>query len=294
MKTRVEFKCQGSRIVGNLFAPEKYKEGEKLPAVIVAGPATSVKEQVVGTYAERLARRGFVALSFDYRTYGESEGEPRSSEDLFRKSEDIKSAVSFMRALAQVNKDQVGVIGICGGAAALVQTLPGERRIRAAAIISGTLRLRDMIGASGGDAILELAADARQKYDETGEVTYLPLFSKRASSMNRFNREAYEYYVGNQDKHPRWRGDVDLSSFPGFAAFDISTTVPSIAPSPILFIAGSEAMTGPLSQNAYDHAKEPKELYWIEGASHIDLYHKEEYINQATEKLDEFFKEQLT
>ena len=112
--------------------------------------------------------------------------------------------------------------------------------------------------------------------------------------MNRFNREAYQYYVGNQDKHPRWRGDIDLSSFPAFAAFDIPTTVSSIAPTPILFIAGSEAMTGPLSQNAYDHAKEPKELFWIEGASHIDLYHKEEYISQATKKLDEFFRERLT
>jgi len=283
MKRKVEFKCQGSKIVGILFTPENHTHSEKHPALIIAGPATSVKEQVAGVYAEKLAKDGYITLSFDYRTYGESEGIPRSSEDLIKKSEDIRSAVSFMRSLEEVDKDKVGVIGICGGAAALVQTLPGERRINAAATVSGTLRLSDMVDASGGPVILELAADAKQKYDETGEVTYMPLFSKRASRMNRFSREAYEYYVGNQDKHPKWRGHVDLAAFCNFAAFDIPTAVSAIAPTPIMFLAGSEAITGPLSQTAYDHAQEPKELCWIEGASHIDLYHKEDLMNQATE-----------
>lgn len=77
------------------------------------------------------------------------------------------------------------------------------------------------------------------------------------------------------------------------STFDIQSLTPSLSPTPVLFIAGTNALTGTLSQNAYDNAKEPKELYWIEGATHVSLYHTEEQINQAAEKLDEFFKEKL-
>ena len=84
-------------------------------------------------------------MAFDHRGYGESDGKPRSSEDIFKKSEDIRSAVSFMGSLKQVDKEKIGAIGICGGAAALVQTTTGERRLKAIATISGTLSLKEVI-----------------------------------------------------------------------------------------------------------------------------------------------------
>ncbi len=136
---RVTLKTHGAKIVGNLFIPENYVEGEKLPAIVIVGPATSVKEQVPGMYANKLAEKGFITLAFDHRSYGESDGEPRSTEDIFMKSEDIKSAVSFVRSLAQVDKDKIGATGICAGAGYLVQTAVGERRINAVATVNGIL-----------------------------------------------------------------------------------------------------------------------------------------------------------
>ena len=294
MKTKVTFKCFGTQIVGNLFTPAGYESGEKLPAIVFVGPATSVKEQVTGTYAEKLAEKGFVTLAFDHRTYGESGGELRSTEDIFTKSEDVRSAVSFIRTLEQVDKDKVGAIAICAGASVLVVTATGERRIKAMATISGALSLKGVIAQSGGEALLAMAGEARQHYDETGEIVYMPAFTEETASANQFNREAYEYYVGNQDKYPTWHNQIDSSFFANMASFDIPHIAASLAPTPVLFIAGSNAMTGPLSQNAYDNAKEPKELFWVDGATHISLYHQEEYVNQAVEKLDAFFKEKLT
>ncbi|MHA1467831.1 MAG: alpha/beta hydrolase, partial [Promethearchaeota archaeon] len=110
---------------------------------------------------------------------------------------------------------------------------------------------------------------------------------------NSFVREAYEYYVGNQDRYPTWKNQVDASAFANLAAFDIKSIVSSLTPTPVLFIAGTNAVTGPLSQNAYDNANEPKELFWVDGATHISMYYNEKHINQASEKLDEFFKENL-
>lgn len=289
MKTKVTFMYLGSNVVGNLFTPQNYENGGKLPAIIVVGPATSVKEQVAGTYAEKLAEKGFIALAFDHRSYGESDGEPRSTEDIFSKSEDIRSAVSFMRSLEQVDKDRIGALGICAGAGYLVQTAAGEKRIKAVATVSGTLTLKGVVAAAGGEATLKMAGQARQLYDETGQVTYVPPIAEPPAESNQFVREAYDYYVGNQDQYPTWQNQIDVSSLANLAALDIPTIVSNLTPTPVFFIAGSSAVTGPLSQTAYDNAKEPKELFWVDGATHMSMYHNEEHINQATEKLDGFF-----
>jgi uncharacterized protein len=136
---RVTFNSQGTQIVGNLIIPENYKRGSKLQALIFVTPATGIKEQVAGTYAEIMAESGYITLAFDHRTYGESDGEPRSTENLYMKSEDIKSAVSYIRSLEQVNENKIGAVGICAGGGYLIQTAVGDTRIKAVATISGTL-----------------------------------------------------------------------------------------------------------------------------------------------------------
>ena len=292
-ENKVTFLSEGIKLAGNLNIPENYKEGDKFPAIIFITPATGVKEQVAGVYAKKLAEKGFITLAFDHQSYGESEGEPRTTENIYKKSEDIRSAVSFMRSLEQVDKNKIGAMGICAGGGYIVQTAVGERRINAVATVSGTLMFKGSVAAAGGEAILKISGEARQKYDETGEVTYIPIIAEPNAESNNFVREAYEYYVGNQDKYPTWKNQADASAFASLAAFDIQSIVSSLTPTPILYIAGTNAITGPLSQNAYDNANDPKELFWVDGATHMSMYYNEEHINQASEKLDEFFKEKL-
>ena len=191
----------------------------------------------------------------------------------------------------QVDKDKIGATGICAVGGYILQTAVGERRIKAVATVSGTLMYKGTVAAAGGEAILQMAGEARQLYDETGEVTYAPPIATPNDESNQFTREAYEYYVGNQDKYPTWKNQIAVFAFANLSTFDIQSLAPSLSPTPVLFIAGTNALTGPLSQNAYDNAKEPKELFWIEGATNVILYNNEEQINQASEKLDRFFKE---
>jgi len=297
---KVTFYSQGTKIVGNLFFPENYSKGEKIPGIVLVGPATSVKEQVGGTYARELAERGFITLAFDHRGYGESNGDLPYGEDIFLKSEDIRSAVSFIRAVDKVDRDNIGAGGICGGAAALVQITAGERRINAVATVSGTLSLKAIIEASGGEVILSIASDAKQKYDQTGEVTYMRLFpeerpeiSDRNLKQSRFNQEAWDYYIANENDFPNWSPNIDIAAFCNQAAFDIPSAVSAISPTPVLYIAGTEAVTAPMSQNAYNSSNEPKELYWIDKATHVGMYYVDEYINEAADELSRFFTEKL-
>ena len=81
-KEKVHFQSEGLKVVGNLFRPQNSKEEEvSLPAILVAGAMTGVKEQVAGQYAERIAKDGYVTLALDHRHFGESEGEPKSQDN---------------------------------------------------------------------------------------------------------------------------------------------------------------------------------------------------------------------
>ena len=110
---KVQFVSEGENIVGNLFFPDDFDAGKQYPAVIVSGSWTTVKEQMAGLYAEKLAKEGFITLAFDFRNFGESGGEPRFYENPQQKVADIKSAVSYLQSLPEVNADTIGALGIC-------------------------------------------------------------------------------------------------------------------------------------------------------------------------------------
>ena len=122
-KHKVTFESEGLKVVGSLFRPENHREKSSppLPAVLVAGAMTGVKEQVAGSYAERLAKSGFVTLALDHRHFGESEGEPREHEDPAKKIEDFKNAISFMSTIEDIDRERIGVCGISMGGGYMLQ-----------------------------------------------------------------------------------------------------------------------------------------------------------------------------
>jgi uncharacterized protein len=109
---RYQFEVNGTRLVGNLFAPARDRPRA---CAVLTGPLTSVKEQAAGAYAAALAERGFLALAFDHRTFGESGGEPRQFENPFAKVEDIRAAASALLSdPGPANIALIGV-GVCAG-----------------------------------------------------------------------------------------------------------------------------------------------------------------------------------
>ena len=119
---KVFFQSEGLKVVGSLFRPVNNRGNASLfPAVLVAGAMTGVKEQVAGSYAERIAKSGFVTLALDHRHFGESEGEPRQHEDPAKKMEDFKNAISFMSTLEDIDREKIGACGISMGGGYMLQ-----------------------------------------------------------------------------------------------------------------------------------------------------------------------------
>ena len=293
------------KVVGNLFLPKSMKEGGKYPAIIVGHPMGAVKEQSANLYATKMAERGFVTLSIDLSFWGESEGEPRNAVLPEVYSEDFSAAVDFLGTRPFVDRNLIGVIGICGSGSFAISAAKIDPRLKAIATIS----MYNM-GAANRNGLnhsltLEqrkqiMAEAAEQRYTEFlgGETKYTSgTVHQLTETSNPIEREFYEFYRTQRGEftpdgvtpmtttHPTLSSNVKFMNFYPFE--DIET----ISPRPMLFITGENAHSREFSEDAYRLAAEPKELYIVPGAGHVDLYDRVSLI--PFNKLEAFFKEYL-
>lgn len=296
---KVEFRSEGYKIVGNLFRPDNFKEGERLAVVVMVGPMTGVKEQVAGLWADRLSKAGFVALTFDHRNFGESEGTPRQHEDTGKKIEDLKNAISFLGSLPDVDATNIGACGISMGGGYVLQSAAWDRRIKAVSIVASGLNLGDtfleMIGKEALVKRLEELNYSRQKHYETGEVQYIPAVATGGKPAAMTGDEPFEYYGTSRSWSPWWVNRYTTESIENLMSFNAVPYAHHVAPTPLLIIHGKndKYCLPKFAQEVYDKAGEPKEIMWIDVPNHIDLYDVERYIEPAINKTVEWFSKYL-
>ena len=178
-REEVRFESAGDELVGHLFLPPGFRDSEEYPGVVVTGSWTSVKEQMPDEYASLLARDGVVALTFDFRGWGESAGEPRNFEDSERKIEDIRNAVTFLAAHDNVAADDISGLGVCASSGYMAHATARDERIRRLALVAPWLHdpamTEQLYGSrpnGGRDGLLQLGREAAEAYAKTGEVRY--------------------------------------------------------------------------------------------------------------------------
>ncbi|MFJ6740561.1 alpha/beta hydrolase [Streptomyces sp. NPDC091279] len=304
MKTDVTFLSAGLVLAGHLYTPDDGADGPRA-AVVVGHPGSGVKEQAAGLYARRLAERGFTALAFDAAHQGESEGAPRGLEDPAQRVEDLKAAVSFLTTRDDVDPERIGVLGICASGGYALAAAATDHRITAVGTVSAADIARQFrYGADGAQepgvlqGMLDAAAAARTAEARGAETQTFPIFPETAEQARALGGEhgfeGFEYYCTDRARHPRSATSFTWSSVDRMTFFDAFRGVELIAPRPLLMLVGREAVTDWMSVEAFQKAREPKALRWIEGASHVDLYDRERYVGPAVARLAEFFATHLT
>ena len=256
-----------------------------------------------GIYAQTLTERGFVAIAFDESYNGESSGQPRhiSSPDIF--VEDFSAAVDFIGTLPFVDRNRIGVIGICGSGAFSITAAQVDHRIKAVATasmydMSRVIRFgwKDGMTEEQRGKTLDQLAEQRWKDFEKGSP-FLPAGfpSEPAASipegLDPVTSEFFEYYAMKRGHHPRSHGPFTMTSNLAFMNFPLMNYIKSISPRPILFIMGEKAHSRYFTEDAYKMAAAPKELYIVPGARHIDLYDRTDMI--PFDRLTSFFRENL-
>jgi len=301
--TQVSFLSNGIKLAGMLHLPSHINPAVAHPAIVIGHPGSAVKEQTAGLYARLLTKRGFITLTFDAAYQGESEGLPRGLEDPAQRVEDIKAAVSFLNTLSVVDGKRIGMLGICASGGYGISAAATDHRIKAIATVAAADTGRQFRGGSDGmqdpaviQQLLDLAADARTTEAQGAAPSYFPIFpetEEQAKAMGLHVYEGWKYYCTDLGEHPRAAKAFTWSSVDRIAGFDAFRFADLIAPRPLLMITGSEAVTRWMTRDAIQAAKDPKELFVIDGATHVDLYYNEIFVNPAVDKLMQFFGEQL-
>lgn len=299
----VTYKLNGINIAANVYTPANYDSSKKYPAITVAHPNGGVKEQTAGLYAQRLAEAGFITIVADAAYQGASGGEPRHTDNPVYRTEDIDGMADFITQYPGVDANRVGALGICGGGGYTLKAVQSDKRFKAVATLSmfntGEVR-RNGFQNSQLNTIqerLQQASDARAQEVVGGKILYAGVASitdeEIAKTPTDLYREGYVYYYRTH-VHPNSTFLYTRSSLLDLMTWDATTNMDLIN-QPLLMIAGSKADTKYMTDEAFAKAvnAKNKELFVIDGATHIQTYWVPEYVSQAVNKLVSFYQQNL-
>lgn len=298
---KVSFKNRlGITIVADMYSPKASGRPGKLPALIVAHPFGGIKEQTSGLYAQTMAERGFVALAYDASYQGESgAGLPHFIASPEAYVEDFSAAADYLGTHPTVDRNRIGVIGICGGGGWAVKAAQADPRLRAIATVSmydiGQAQRQGLSPTANPEAekkTLKAAAEQRWADFASGKTTYgNGIAAELTANTDPVSREFYEYYRTSRGLHPRGTNALSMNSMGALYQFDALALIEAISPRPLLFVMGETAHSRIFSEQAFARAMDPKELFIVPGAGHVDLYDKINLI--PWDKLQTFFDTHL-
>lgn len=304
--TKVSFPSFMVQIAGELYAPVAGAPDRGGAAIVVSHPMTGVKEQTSATHARVFAQVGFYVLTFDAGYQGASSGEPRDLEDPHQRAEDNKAAVSYLTTLkGKVDPNRIGVLGICASGGYSSYAAQSDSRIKALATVSaacggrmtrngGLHKENSSENAQAIAGALKAAAEWRNSEGNNSHPESPAMFSTDIASIpsdaDSFFKDAAQYYGTSRGRHQRSDQKVPPCSFDLMVCYDSFNFHHLISPRPLLMIAGSNAQTLHFSEAAVAAAREPKELFIVDGKNHFDLY---DDLAVSGPKLVEFFGENL-
>ncbi len=299
---KVSFKNRyGITLSGDLYQP-KNRNGRTLAAIVVGGPFGAVKEQSSGLYAQIMAERGFATLAFDGSFTGESGGEPRNIASPDINTEDFSAAVDYIGLRPEVDRERIGMIGVCGWGGFALNAVAVDKRVKAAVASTMYDMARVMSQGYNDSVTLEQRTQTLDRLSHqrwvdvaSSNTVYQPPYNILKGGEPQFLIDYHDYYMTPRGYHKRavnsgnaWSQTTPLS----FMNMPILTYIAEISPRPVLFVHGEKAHSRYFAETAFAAAAEPKELVIVPGANHVDLYDQVDKI--PFDKIQSFFTQHLT
>jgi fermentation-respiration switch protein FrsA (DUF1100 family) len=284
---RFVFRSGDDQLVGSLHLPA----GRPVAAAVTTGPLTSVKEQATGAYATALAERGFAALAFDHRTFGESDGEPRQFENPEGKAGDISAAVTALQADERTRDVPVVAVGICAGAGYMARAVADDERIAAFAGVAGYYSDAASFASSspeGYQAAIDRGRAAEERWRQTGQAEMIPAVAPDGGDVAMPLREAYEFYGTSRGAVDNYTNGFAVQSFAYTTQFDAQEAAPRLRV-PFLLVHSERALAPPLARQFYAAVRTPKTDLWLESEGQIDFYDRSGLIDPAADAIVEQF-----
>lgn len=287
---RVTFSSGGQTIVGNLYIPAGIDAENPAEAAVVTGAWTTIKEHMSGTYAAELAKRGQIALAFDFRSWGESEGDTRSFENPAIKIADIEAAGQFLASRADVTR--VNGLGICASAGYMATAAERSRTFQTVALVAPWLHDAAIVeqvygGREGVATLVETGRAAAAREAETGEPQLIPATGPEGSDAL---MPGVPYYTEEGlGLIPEWDNTFNLASWEGWLTFDGIRAAPGIE-QPLLIVHSDDAAIPQGARQFYAALSGEKDALWIDGVSQFDFYHRADAVTASSDAVADFFE----
>jgi hypothetical protein len=289
---KVSFLSEGLVLKGDLYLPPGFDEGQKYPTIVVAGSWTSVKEQMAGLYAQKLAEKGFVTLAFDFRYWGQSEGLPRQYENPAAKIQDIRHAATYLRSLPFVDAEELGGLGICAGAGYLAHAAAQDGRIKHLVTVAAWLHDRPVAQAIYNnwpdkyDGLLAKSAAAAGKFARTGQADYVPACSDTDPNAAMYvPNGVFPYYIDQKlGAIPAYTNRFAVMSWGPWLQFDGVAAGKAIQ-TPTLMVHSEKAALPDGARAFYASLRGDKQIEWLNEYGQMDFYHLPAAVDAAVAKV---------
>lgn len=281
----VSFDSNGNTLKGILFTPDK-PEG-RLPAVIVTGAWTTVKEQMPGTYARELAARGFAALAFDFTGWGESEGSPRYVENPVVKTADIHAAQAFLSGLDEINSKAISGLGICASSGYMAAAVADDENLQKVALVAPWLHDAPMAESIYGGAE---AASCMISASEAADATETILLAASTTDANSVMYQAPYYTKEDRGLIPAYDNKFSVASWKPWLTYDAQASADRLT-KPMLMV-GSPSIALLAGAEAYEaRTKAPLEKLWLgDDVTQFDFYDRKDTVTAAADAVADFLK----
>ena len=292
---RVVFESNGERLVGDLYLPDDYKAGDKLPTIIVTGAWTTVKEQMPARYAAEMADRGYAALAFDFRGWGQSEGEPRQLEDPERKTQDIVAAADYLATRPEVDAARMGGLGICASSGYMTDATIRSPHLRSVALVAPWLHNAEIVNATyGGDEAVAGLIETGREAEQSSTPRMVPAASMTDDSAIMF--EAPYYTEKDRGLIPEYVNEFNLASWEPWLRYDAVSLSSGVNANSIpVQIVHSESAAIPQGAHAFFDAitVDTKNQTWLDGVTQFDFYDAPEAVETASDTVASHFANTL-
>lgn len=279
----VRFDSNGATLRGTLYTPEN--AASPLPAVIVTGAWTTVKEQMAGTYARELAARGLAALAFDFTGWGESEGAPRFVENPAVKTADIRAAAAFLTTLPEVDSARVSGLGICASSGYMAAAVADDDRLQKVALVAPWLHDAEMAEGIYGGAESVASLIAASEAEGAADTV---LLAASATDPNSVMYQAPYYTEEDRGLIPAYDNKFSIASWKPWLTYDAQASADRLH-KPMLMV-GSPAIALPAGAAAYEaRMTAPLEKLWLgEDVTQFDFYDRKDAVTAAADAVADF------
>jgi hypothetical protein len=283
---RFAFTSDSDALVGVLHLPKTPPRA----AVVLTGPLTSVKEQASGAYARALAERGFAALAFDHRYFGESGGAPRQFENPQAKIADIRAAAAALRRTSDLEGVPIAAVGVCAGGGYMARAVAEDKIFVAFAGVAGVYSEATPASLAAAAPRIERGRAAERAFRETGAAEAIPAVAADNGDVAMPLREAYEFYGTPRGAVPNYRNGFAVQSFAYTAPFDALGAAREIT-TPTLIVHSERALMPAFAHRFFADLTAPRDELWLASQGQIDFYDDPKLINQAADRIVAFFND---